>query len=113
VRCVHGALYDVVLDLRPDSPTFGRHFGAELTADNRRMMYVPRGFAHGFLTLTEDAEAIYLVSAPYAPQSERGVRWDDPQFAIEWPAAPLVVSAKDRDHPDFDPDHHLPGAGHA
>ena|ERR1051326_3842201 len=103
VRCLKGALWDVILDLREGSPTFGRSFGAELTADNRRMMYVPRGFAHGFLTLSGDCEAFYLVSAFYAPQAERGVRWNDPKFGIEWPAAPLVISEKDRDRPDFDP----------
>ncbi len=103
VRCVRGALYDVILDLRPDSPSFGRWFAAELSAENRRMMYVPRGFAHGFLTLTEDCEAFYLVSAFYAPELERGVRWNDPRFAIEWPAAPVVISDKDRNRPDFDP----------
>ncbi len=107
VRCVRGALYDVVLDLRPQSKTFGQHFGAELSADNRRMMYVPEGFAHGFLTLTDDCEAVYLVSAFYDPDRERGVRYDDPRFAIQWPAAPAVVSDKDRAHPDFDAGHHL------
>ena len=107
VRCVRGALYDVILDLRPDSPTFGKHFGAELTAENRRMMYVPQGFAHGFLTLSDDTEAVYLVSSYYDPDRERGVRFDDPKFAIEWPEAPAVVSDKDRAHPDFDPAHHL------
>ena len=107
VRCVRGALYDVILDLRPDSPTFGQHFGAELTAENRRMMYVPQGFAHGFLTLSDDTEAVYLVSSYYDPDRERGVRFDDPKFAIEWPEAPAVVSDKDRAHPDFDPAHHL------
>jgi dTDP-4-dehydrorhamnose 3,5-epimerase len=103
VRCLAGALYDVILDLRPDSPSFGRWFGAELSAENRRMMYVPRGFAHGFLTLSENCEALYLVSAFYAPELERGVRWNDPRFAIEWPAAPDFISDKDRDRPDFDP----------
>ena len=103
VRCIAGALYDVILDLRPEMPSFGRWFGAELTAENRRMMYVPRGFAHGFLTLSEDCEALYLVSAFYMPELERGVRWNDPRFAIEWPSAPVVISDKDRDRPDFDP----------
>ena len=103
VRCLKGALWDAILDLREGSPTFGRSFGAELTAENRRMMYVPRGFAHGFLTLSGDCEAFYLVSAFYAPATERGVRWNDPKFAIEWPFAPLVISDKDRNRPDFDP----------
>lgn len=111
VRCTAGALWDVILDLRPDSPTFGRWYGAELTADNRRMMYAPRGFAHGFITLTDGAEALYLVSAFYAPDRERGVRWNDPSFAIEWPREPAVLSGKDANHRDFDPAHHLSGAG--
>lgn len=107
VRCVRGALFDVILDLRRDSPTFGRSFGAELTAENRRMMYVPKGFAHGFITLTDDVEAIYLVDEFYAPELERGVRWDDPRFDIEWPIPPMVVSDKDRAHRDFDAAWHL------
>lgn len=107
VRAISGALWDVIVDLRAGSESFGRHFGAELSAENRRMMYVPRGFAHGFLTLEADTEALYLVSAFYAPDQERGVRWDDPRFAIEWPAEPAVVSAKDQSHPDFDEMHHL------
>ncbi len=107
VRCVRGALYDVVLDLRSGSTTFGRSFGAELTAENRRMMYVPKGLAHGFVTLTEDVEALYLVDEFYSPEHERGVRWDDPRFGIEWPVRPVVVSDKDRGHRDFDPAWHL------
>jgi dTDP-4-dehydrorhamnose 3,5-epimerase len=103
VRCIKGAMWDAILDLRPDSPTFGRWYGAELSADNRRMMYAPRGFAHGFVTLADDTEAFYLVSAFYAPQRERGVRWNDPRFGIEWPIAPVVLSDKDRDRADFDP----------
>ncbi len=103
VRCVKGALWDAILDLREGSASFGRSFGAELTAENRRMMYVPRGFAHGFLTLTGDCEAFYLVSAFYAPEAERGVRWNDPKFAIQWPSPPIVISEKDLDRPDFDP----------
>jgi dTDP-4-dehydrorhamnose 3,5-epimerase len=110
VRCVRGALWDVVLDLREDSPTFGKWFGAELTAENRRMMYVPRGCAHGFLTLEVDTEALYFVSTPYAPALERGVRWNDPTFGIEWPIEPVVISEKDAAHPDFDRDWHLRAA---
>jgi dTDP-4-dehydrorhamnose 3,5-epimerase len=102
VRCIRGALYDVILDLRPDSPTFARWFGAELTADNRSMMYAPQGFAHGFITLTDDTEAFYLTNTFYAPQQERGIRFDDPRFGIVWPRAPVDVSPKDRDWPDFD-----------
>jgi len=102
VRCIRGALYDVIIDLRPDSPTFCQSFGAELTADNRTMMVVPHGFAHGFLTLTEDTEALYLVSAFYSPEQERGVRFDDPRFGIEWPRTPVEISPKDRSWPDLD-----------
>ena len=107
IRALSGALWDVILDLRQDSPTFGRHFGAELSGENRGMMYVPRGFAHGFLTLAPDTESLYLVSEFYAPELERGVRWNDPRFAIEWPAEPRIVSEKDSSQPDFDPTHHL------
>lgn len=108
VRCIRGAFYDVILDLRPGSPTFGKSFGIELSADNRVMLYVPKGFAHGFLTLTEDVEAFYFVDEFYAPETERIVRWNDPKFAIQWPAAPESLSDKDRDARDFDPLYHLP-----
>ena len=107
VRCISGALYDVILDLRRASPTFGEHFGIELTAENRRMVYVPRGFAHAFLTLADSTEAFYFADNFYAPDLERGIRWDDPTFAIEWPFDPVDVSDKDRSYPDFDPQHHL------
>ena len=103
VRCVKGALWDAILDLRPGSASFGHSFGAELSAENRRMMYVPRGFAHGFLTLEEDTEAFYLVTAFYAPERERGVRWNDPRFAIRWPAEPRVISDKDAPTARFRP----------
>jgi len=83
VRCLKGALWDCIADLRPDSPTFGKWFGAELNEDNRLMMYVPRGFAHAILTLTDDTEALYLVSDFYDPTSERGVRFDDPWLKVE------------------------------
>jgi dTDP-4-dehydrorhamnose 3,5-epimerase len=107
VRCIHGALYDVILDLRPESATFGQSFGAELSAVNRRMMFVPKGFAHGFITLTDDAEAFYFVDEFYAPEQERGVRWNDPRFAIEWPLQPTVLSEKDASWRDFDEQWHL------
>jgi dTDP-4-dehydrorhamnose 3,5-epimerase len=109
VRCVRGGLFDVILDLRKDSPTFGHSYGAELTAENRRMMYVPKGFAHGFITLTADSEAFYFVDELYAPELERGVRWNDPRFGIQWPIPPEVLSDKDRGHRDFDPAWHLGG----
>ena len=108
VRCVRGAVYDVVLDLRPDSPAFKRSYGAELSADSRLMMYVPEGCAHGLLTLEPETEVVYFVSAPYSPERERGIRWDDPVFGIEWPFRPAVLSDKDRDQRDFDPTWHLP-----
>ena len=107
VRCIRGALWDVILDLRPESATFGQHFGAELSADNRRMLYVPKGFAHGFITLQDDTEAFYFVDEFYGPEQERGIRWNDPRFAIQWPAEPVVLSDKDRGHRDFDPAWHL------
>ena len=101
VRCVRGAIFDVVLDLRKGSPTFGRWEGVELTAENRRMLVVPEGCAHGFQTLVGDSEVFYLVSAAYAPESEGGVRWDDPAFGIKWPLPVSEISAKDAAHPDF------------
>jgi dTDP-4-dehydrorhamnose 3,5-epimerase len=102
VRCIRGSLYDLILDLRPDSPTFGQSFGAELSAENRLMMYVPQGFAHGILTLADDTEILYFVSDFYAPGLERGIHWNDPRFAIKWPIAPLEISAKDESWPNFD-----------
>jgi len=107
VRCVRGALYDMILDLRDDSATFGRSFGAELSAENRRMMYVPKGFAHGFLTLTDDTEAFYFVDEFYSPERERCVRYNDPKFAMKWPETPSVISDKDRNQPNFDATWHL------
>ncbi|MDE2030399.1 MAG: dTDP-4-dehydrorhamnose 3,5-epimerase [Alphaproteobacteria bacterium] len=107
VRCIKGEIFDIILDLRQDSPTFGKSFGASLSAGNRTMMYVPRGFAHGFISLADDSEIFYLVSAFYAPQSERGVRYNDPRFKIEWPIEPVEISDKDRTWPDFDPAFHL------
>lgn len=106
VRCVRGALWDVIVDIRPGSPTFGKWYGAELTAENRRMMYVPRGFAHAFLTLEDDTEAVYLVSAFYAPDRERGLRWNDPAINVDWPEAPTEISQKDAAWPDLDPEFH-------
>ena len=113
VRCIRGALYDVILDLRAGSATFGQSFGAELTAENRRMMYVPKGFAHGFITLEPDTEAFYFVDAFYRPELERGIRWNDPRFKIQWPAEPTVLSDKDRNQRDFDPAWHLGAAAAA
>lgn len=106
VRCISGALFDVILDLRPQSPTFGKWFGETLSAENRLMMYCPKGFAHGFITLEENTEAFYLASDPYAPRLERGVRFNDPAFNIEWPIEPVEISEKDNAWPDFDPEWH-------
>jgi len=94
VRCIRGALFDVALDLRT-----GRWFGVELSAENRRMLYVPEHCAHGFLTLADDTEALYLTSAHYSPEHERGARWDDPAYGIEWPFPPVALSDKDRSWP--------------
>lgn len=106
VRCIRGAIFDVVLDLRPQSPAFGRWHGEELTDGNRHMLLVPKGCAHGFITLSDDAEVLYLVDHPYRPVSERGIRHDDPRFGIEWPMAAAEISEKDRAWPDFDPAWH-------
>jgi len=101
VSCLKGALWDVIIDLRPESPTYRRWQGFELTADNRRQLYVPEGFAHGFQTLCDDTEAGYLISAFYAPEAADGVRHDDPAFAIAWPLPVSVISEKDAAWPDF------------
>lgn len=101
VRCVRGALHDVIIDVRSDSPTYRRTFAVELSAANRRMLYVPAGIAHGFQTLDDDTEALYMVSAFHTPSAERGVRYDDPAFGIEWPLRIAAVSERDRRWPDF------------
>jgi dTDP-4-dehydrorhamnose 3,5-epimerase len=102
VRCVRGAIFDVLVDLRPDSSTYTRWFGAELTAANRRLLYIPEGCAHGYLTLEDQSEVEYPVSCAYHPDAERGIRWNDPRFAIAWPdVEPLTLSPKDRQWPDY------------
>ena len=102
IRCVRGALHDVIIDLRQGSPTFMEWIGVDLTDEDRRMLYVPRGFAHGYQTLVDDTEAFYMVTDPYTPGAEVGIRWDDPAFKIEWPMGePASVSEKDRAWPDF------------
>lgn len=110
VRCILGGLHDMILDLRRESPTFGKSFGIDLTAENRTLLYVPKGFAHGFVTLQDDTEALYLVDEFYSPEHERGIRWNDPKFSLTWPIRPSVMSAKDGAYPDFDPAWHLGGA---
>jgi dTDP-4-dehydrorhamnose 3,5-epimerase len=107
VRCIRGSFYDVILDLRAGSPTFGQSFGAELSAENRRMMYVPKSFAHGFLTLADNTEAFYFVDEFYSPEHERCIRYNDPKFGLRWPQAPIVISDKDKNQSDFDPAWHL------
>lgn len=106
-RCLRGALLDVAIDLRPDSPTFLKHFALELTAENRTMIHVPQGCANSFMTLTDDTETLYLVSEFYSPQHERGIRYNDPALGIRWPMEPTVISDKDKNHPDFKPETHL------
>jgi len=104
VRAIRGAIFDVAVDLRPDSPTFRQWAGYELTAENRQVMYVPQGCAHGYQTLVDDTEVFYFVSAPYSPPHQRGVRWDDPAFGIEWPLGPPTsIHERDATYPDFAP----------
>ena len=102
VRCTRGSVYDVMIDLRPGSPTFMRWVGFELSAAGHRMLYVPEGFAHGHQALEDESEVFYLVSQPFAPEHERGVRWNDPAFGIGWPIADPILSPKDRAFPDFE-----------
>jgi dTDP-4-dehydrorhamnose 3,5-epimerase len=103
VRCTRGAIYDVIIDLRPGSSTFTGWFGVELAETNDRLLHIPEGFAHGFQTLVDATEVSYQISQIYVPEAARGVRWDDPAFAIEWPEAETgrVISARDLAYPDF------------
>ena len=101
VRCTMGAIYDVIVDLRPGSPTQTRWFGIELSAVNRRALYVPKGFAHGFITLADESEVLYQISTQFHPESAAGVRWNDPAFTIEWPLEAVVMSGRDRSYPDY------------
>lgn len=102
VRCPRGAIHDVIIDLRPDSTTYTRWFGVELREGDGRLLYVPEQFAHGYLTLDDATEVTYQVSQFYASEFERGVRYNDPAFGIEWPLKVSVISPKDRSWPDFD-----------
>jgi dTDP-4-dehydrorhamnose 3,5-epimerase len=102
VRCTQGAIYDVVVDLRPQSPTFKDWIAVVLTAENRNMVYVPEGCAHGFLTLKDQSEIFYQMSEFYHPESARGVRWDDPAFRIDWPEKVEMISERDRTYPNFE-----------
>ena len=101
VRCTAGAIFDVAIDLRRGSPTFKRWVGVELSAESRRMIYVPEGFAHGYLTLADDAEVFYQVSDVYAPELGGGVRWDDPAFGVRLPIGVEVINERDRTYADF------------
>jgi len=101
VRCTMGAIYDAIIDLRPTSPTFTQHVAVVLTAHNRRMLYIPEGFAHGFQTLEDHTEVFYQMSEFYAPEHAKGVRWNDPTFGIPWPADDRIISERDQNYPDF------------
>lgn len=107
VRCTRGAIFDIIVDLRPGSPTYLEHVGVELSADNRRALYVPDLFAHGYQTLTPDAEVTYQVTEFYTPGYERGIRHDDPALGLSWPLPVSVISPKDASWPEFDPSHPL------
>jgi dTDP-4-dehydrorhamnose 3,5-epimerase len=101
VRCTAGSVFDVAVDLREGSPTFGEWFGGELSAENRRALYVPEGCAHGFLTLEDGCEVHYQISQAYKPEAARGVRWDDPAFGISWPGDVVVINERDRSYADL------------
>lgn len=102
VRCTRGAIHDVIIDLRRDSPTYRKHVGVELNDENRRMLYIPKGFAHGFITLADDTEVFYQMGQVYTPDAGRTLRWDDPAFGIDWPTPVQVIADRDRDAPDFE-----------
>jgi dTDP-4-dehydrorhamnose 3,5-epimerase len=102
VRCTAGAIFDVIVDIRPQSPHYRRWFGTDLTAQNRRSLFIPPGFAHGFITLSDDAEVYYMISVPHAPQYAQGFRWSDPAFSIQWPLTPSVISPRDAAYPLLD-----------
>jgi dTDP-4-dehydrorhamnose 3,5-epimerase len=101
VRCTRGAIWDVIIDLRPESPTYTKHMAVELTADSGRALYIPEGMAHGFVTLVDGCEVFYQMSTYYEPASARGVRWDDPAFGIDWPVTDPILHPRDAAHPDF------------
>jgi dTDP-4-dehydrorhamnose 3,5-epimerase len=101
VRAVRGRVFDVAVDLRPESPAHRRWVGAELSAENQKALFVPEGVAHGFLTLEDDTDVLYQISPAFVPGHEAGVRWDDPAFGIEWPAAPKLLSPRDAAYPDY------------
>jgi dTDP-4-dehydrorhamnose 3,5-epimerase len=102
LHCTAGAIFDVIVDIRPQSSHYRRWFGTQLTAQNRRSLFIPPGFAHGFITLSDDTEVYYMISVPHAPDYAQGLRWNDPAFAIQWPLAPTVISARDAAYPLLD-----------
>jgi dTDP-4-dehydrorhamnose 3,5-epimerase len=104
VRCTSGAIFDVVVDIRPESPTYLSHVGIHLDSENHRAIFIPPGMAHGFLTLADRTEVLYQMDSFYAPGAERGARWNDPAFGIDWPAEPADISERDARFPDFAPD---------
>ena len=103
VRCTAGAVHDVIVDIRPASASFRRWFGVELSVDNGRALYIPEGVAHGFLTLSDATDLLYMISVDYVAESARGFRWNDAAFGIKWPFAPALISARDAGYPDFAP----------
>jgi dTDP-4-dehydrorhamnose 3,5-epimerase len=103
VRCVNGTIFDAIIDIRPGSRTYLQWTGVELSRENRRMLYVPEGFAHGYQALADDSEVLYLVTEYYSPPDEAAIRWNDPRFGIRWPIAEAILSPKDAVHPDFQP----------
>lgn len=103
MSCITGAIYDIIVDLRPDSTTFMRWVSAEISSSNRRSIHIPVGCANAFLTTAPNTVVHYYVSQRYHPSAERGIRYDDPAFGFQWPAAPNAISDKDRNHPDFEP----------
>jgi len=103
VMCIGGLIFDAIVDLRPDSDTYMKSFSAELSLANCRMLYVPAGVAHGFITLEDSSYVQYQIGGDYQPDAARGVRWNDPKFAIDWPLQPAVLSDRDRDYEDYTP----------
>jgi dTDP-4-dehydrorhamnose 3,5-epimerase len=101
VRCTRGAIFDVIIDLRADSPTFKDWFAIELTDKNRKILYIPKCFAHGFQTLKDNTEVYYQMSEYYSPEYSKGIRWDDPSFSIQWPENKRIISKRDQQYPDF------------
>lgn len=101
VRCTRGAVTDVIVDVRPDSPTYLAHCTIELTAENGVALYIPAGVAHGFITHADDTELLYQMTTPHTPEAARGARWNDPAFGVDWPAEPKIMNERDRTYPDF------------